>query len=698
MLPPPPIFGSRLSRTPPAARLTFAALLPAALFLIAGHAGSARPAPSPTPPRTEPTYRNPLFADVADPFVLKHRGEYYLYRTTVNGKLDVLLSRDLVHWRQGPIVWEPEGPDAENARNQWAPEVYYENGRFLLLFSANPRTSGDHRLWLAAADRPTGPFRIQPAGELTAPWRIDAHMFLDDDGARYLYTCHKVERGARIEGRRIRDLGSRLDDVWTVMVQPERDWEGIWVEAPTVLKDSQWVDGAAASGGNGATYFMLYSAPDAESARYEVGYATASHPLGPWRKREILVPNVAGVPGPGHQCVTVAPDNLTPYLLYHRKRLAERGWLRDLMLDRLAIQDGRLLSRAPTQTAQPAPPRPAFEDHFDSAASLRSWTRISGTWGVDAGERELVQREQARSARVRLTARPVQDGVMEVNFRRTGGNGGLGVSLASGPASFPVLLLTGGQPVIQVGPEAPRPLPEGFDPGVYHRLLLIRRAAKIEIRLDGRAVAEAPFTRGPAFLELITRRCSAAFSGIAVTARTQPLPLPPAEPETLLGWRRDGDRIEHRLLDAPLGLFPIPDAAAGFNQTGALTVEVQGWALGTRMPFPKYGVRIQTRDQHDWVEAYLDPKTGVLATHGSIGGQELPWRNSSLPVGFDYTARHTLSVRRQGDRWRFAVDGGSAQVRDARLRGPLEPALGAEDARAVFRLVRPERERLSVPA
>ena len=71
---------------------------------------------------------------MADPFVLKFRGEYYLYRTAVSDHLDVLTSRDLVHWRQGPAIWRPDRP--ENRINLWAPEVTCANGTFYLYFAA----------------------------------------------------------------------------------------------------------------------------------------------------------------------------------------------------------------------------------------------------------------------------------------------------------------------------------------------------------------------------------------------------------------------------------------------------------------------------------------------------------------------------------------------------------------------------------
>src|SRR5438093_24755 len=141
----------------------------AALFLaVVASQGRAGSAPA--------VYQNPILADVADPFVLKHRGEYYLYRTEVRGGLDVFTSRDLVHWHPGPMVWRPDTPGGPNSQRLWAPEAYYENGRFYLYFAAGG-PDGEQRLWQAVSDSPLGPFHTDPVSPLTDPWRIDVTLF-----------------------------------------------------------------------------------------------------------------------------------------------------------------------------------------------------------------------------------------------------------------------------------------------------------------------------------------------------------------------------------------------------------------------------------------------------------------------------------------------------------------------------------------
>jgi hypothetical protein len=443
------------------------------------------------------------------------------------------------------------------------------------------------------------------------------------------------------------------------------------VEGPTVLKDR-------------SGYYMLYSAPDAESPNYQVGYATARHPLGPWRKRGILIPTLPCVPGPGHQGVVLAPDNLTPYLLYHRKRLPERGWNRDLMLDRLWMRDGRMATRAPTMIPQPAPPRPAFEEPFKRSDWQRFWEAAGGAWRVNTRVSELTQTDTQGTARVNLRRVRLHSGIVEVNVRRLRSEGGVGLTLVSASHSLPILLFPQGEPALTVGSVRFEPATDRLAPLAYHQLLLIRRGRMVEVRLNGGRIGEATFDAGPASLELVTQRSAAAFSGIAVTNYVDPLPLPPLVSSTY-GWHRVGDRIEQRALGLTVQRYPTARALAS---EGRLSLQVQGWSLGTSLGVRKYGVHLESADGRQRLEAYIDPPNGVLATHGLVVGRELPWQNSDLPLGFDYTSPHTLKVSRRGARWQFSVDGRSTQTRQAAMRGPVRLVLVTEDSRVTFSDIR----------
>src|SRR5687767_14181550 len=130
------------------------------------------------------TYTNPVWPHYfADPFVLKTNNEYYAYGTApadaAGKQFPVLRSRDLVNWEYvghalAPLTY-PRG------FNYWAPEVAEHDGRFYLYYSASTSESDEtHRLRVAIADHPAGPFT--DSGNLLLPdagFSIDASPFRD---------------------------------------------------------------------------------------------------------------------------------------------------------------------------------------------------------------------------------------------------------------------------------------------------------------------------------------------------------------------------------------------------------------------------------------------------------------------------------------------------------------------------------------
>src|SRR5438067_8375579 len=109
------------------------------------------------------TYQNPVWPHYfADPFVLKVDGVYWAYGTAPaderGREFPVLRSDDLVHWTYAAHALEP--PAESRGFNHWAPEVARgDDGRFYLYYSFAPRDADEHhRLHVAVADHPAGPF------------------------------------------------------------------------------------------------------------------------------------------------------------------------------------------------------------------------------------------------------------------------------------------------------------------------------------------------------------------------------------------------------------------------------------------------------------------------------------------------------------------------------------------------------------
>ena len=103
-------------------------------------------------------YTNPVrdsngdMVRVADPFVYRHGGVYYLIGTTrQHNGFDCYTSPDLVHWTfAGAAYTKPDGHYGTGSF--WAPEVKYYNGKFYLTYSAyNP---ANRKLLSSSVQRP----------------------------------------------------------------------------------------------------------------------------------------------------------------------------------------------------------------------------------------------------------------------------------------------------------------------------------------------------------------------------------------------------------------------------------------------------------------------------------------------------------------------------------------------------------------
>src|SRR5688500_1212190 len=151
---------------------------------------SNSPAVAPAAAGRNISYTNPVWPHYfADPFVLRVGRTYWAYGTAPaaeDGKqFPVLRSEDLVNWQYVTHALVPLRDPA--AFTYWAPEVAERGGRFCLYYSATATPSDEHhRLRVAVADRPQGPFT--DVGRELLPgqgFSIDAHPFRDPRSGRW---------------------------------------------------------------------------------------------------------------------------------------------------------------------------------------------------------------------------------------------------------------------------------------------------------------------------------------------------------------------------------------------------------------------------------------------------------------------------------------------------------------------------------
>jgi len=248
------------------------------------------------------TCRNPISEGlnshgIRDCQVFREGGRWYLVGTEVPnpewGKRGVVLygSDDLLRWQEEAfLIHRPRLPKDVWYRDRWwAPEIHRIGGRFYLLFNCRNETSDQphpHGCGVAVAGELKGPYRVLTENEPFASGN-DLTFFEDKDGKVFAFWNGEQRMfAAEVDMARMKPKGEPR-----IIFRPDTNtWDQVGVEAPWCIK-------------RGGTYYLFYSS---WSRGYEVGCATAKHPLGPWTK-------FPGNPIYGGQSKATCEKNGLPY-------------------------------------------------------------------------------------------------------------------------------------------------------------------------------------------------------------------------------------------------------------------------------------------------------------------------------------------------------------------------------------------------
>lgn len=267
------------------------------------------------------TFRNPIVANAADPWVFKHSDGYYYFMCTRGSHLELTQSSSLTGLAKGRrhTVWSPE-PGGPYSCNLWAPEIHYLDGKWYIYYTANDGGGDESRricvLENEAADPLEGGWRWKGALQTPVPG-LDGTVMRARNELYFLYAGYG----------RFPDYGSaiyimRMTDPWTVtgdhvlLTAPTLPWEkqgGMAInEGPVVLQR------------NGRT-FLVYSASTTWSEDYCLGMLTLENGADPmsaasWSKsmQPVFRKNAEyGVFAPGHNSFTRSPDETEDWIVYH---------------------------------------------------------------------------------------------------------------------------------------------------------------------------------------------------------------------------------------------------------------------------------------------------------------------------------------------------------------------------------------------
>lgn len=322
-------------------------------------------------PDVAPVFRHaPLVRDhfIADPSAHVFDGRIYVYgshdvdeppRDREPGRGFVMrdyrvLSMDHIG---GPVTVHTPGLRLEDvpwaSMQLWAPDATQRDGRYYLYFPAKD-ADGIFRIGVATGDRPEGPFTAQPE-PIAGSYSIDPAVFLDDDGARYLYFggIHGGQLQRWVSGRYDPAMGItdlQQPDAPALMPRVARLSDDLLAFAETP-REVLLVDdtGAPLLGGDldrrffeaawvhrhAGRYYFSYSTGDTHT----IAYATGDSPYGPFTYRGVVLAPVQG--WTTHHSIVEVDGRW--HLFYHDTELSDRTHLRSAKVAELVHEaDGSI--------------------------------------------------------------------------------------------------------------------------------------------------------------------------------------------------------------------------------------------------------------------------------------------------------------------------------------------------------------------
>lgn len=300
--------------------------------------------------------------DLADPCVMEFNGTLYLYPTSNQASYEVytrsLTDPGATNWTRAGVVFKSDmfcpfalAPGVGNHSLVWAPHVMHDSasGKFYLYYTVCMSVG------VAVSDSPLGPFKKV---RTLVNMAIDAYAMRDADGQLYLYYAKlwepvpllfsKDHYAESIYGRRLLSPTELASEAAVHLIHPDQEWwefnksmTGPLARFLTGINEGPWVTK------HGSTYYLTYSGAAANSEFYRIGYATSTHPLGPFVKASQGLnpiirpadPSPMGIYGPGHHSVWRDSSTGRSWAIYHIQKSTATGWGRMLCVDELFMDE-----------------------------------------------------------------------------------------------------------------------------------------------------------------------------------------------------------------------------------------------------------------------------------------------------------------------------------------------------------------------
>jgi xylan 1,4-beta-xylosidase len=232
-------------------------------------------------------YKNPIregiTGGIRDSQIIEEEGRYYLIGTCApfwyweeekNPGIKIYSSHDLLNWKFEKLLIDRNrlDPSVWYLDRFWAPEIHEIQGKYYLTYNCQNETTEEHlsrgqQSGVAVSETLLGDYTV-----LTHDAPLlrgnDLTLFEDADGQVYAFNNRdKTVFVTPIDVKRMKPL-AESEPCITAGNLGQGDWDGVSIEGAYCLKRE-------------GVFYLFYSS---WSRGYEIGYATASHPLGRWTK------------------------------------------------------------------------------------------------------------------------------------------------------------------------------------------------------------------------------------------------------------------------------------------------------------------------------------------------------------------------------------------------------------------------------
>lgn len=267
------------------------------------------------------TFRNPVAAGSADPWVYKHADGFYYFMCTRGDRLELSRSARLSEIAKGDrtVIWVPE-PGGAYSHELWAPEIHYLNEKWYVYFTASGGGGDATRRICVLENESANPMQGQWVwrGALQTPVPgLDGTVMKLGGELYFLYAGygHFPDYGSAVYIMRMAGP-TELTGGHALLTAPTLAWEkqgGMAInEGPVVLRRN-------------GRLFLVYSASTTWSEDYALGMLTMDEGADPmlpssWSKspEPVFRKSVENkVYATGHNSFTTSPDGREDWIVYH---------------------------------------------------------------------------------------------------------------------------------------------------------------------------------------------------------------------------------------------------------------------------------------------------------------------------------------------------------------------------------------------